>query len=75
VIEMDYKIVQIIPAPNNMFSVYKNPIEEFKCKVVCLALIEYDDGEREIVSMDITDGDAEISKVGQDSSFKCIEFN
>ena len=69
---MDYKIIQIIPAPSNMFSVYKDPIEEFKCKVVCLALIQYTDGETEVIPLDISDGDAIISELS--SGLKCIEF-
>ena len=71
---MEYKIVQIIPAPGNMNSVYKHNFEteEFRCKVVCLALIEYDDGEREIVPMDMTEGDGLIDKIGD--GFKCMEY-
>lgn len=68
---MDYKIVQIIPAISNMYALYKNQIDgdemtEIKNKIVCLALIEYDDGEREVIPMDITDGDGEIGRVGED---------
>jgi len=69
---MDYKIMQIIPAPGTMYSVYKDKNEVFKNKIMCLALIEYDDGEREIVPMDITEGDGLISKIGND--IKCIEY-
>ena len=70
---MDYKIVQIIPAPNNMCAVYKDETEEFECKIVCLALIEYPDGEREIVPMDIAEGDGIINRTS--NGFKCIKFS
>lgn len=70
---MDYKIVQIIPAPDNIYGVYKDETEEFECKIVCLALIEYPDGEREVVPMDITEGDGLIDRVG--NGFKGIKFH
>lgn len=67
---MDYKIVQIIAAPDNIYSVYKDRDEEFKCKIVCLALIEYENGEREIVPMDMTD-DGLINKVSDNLKYIC----
>ena len=70
---MDYKILQIMPAPDNMHTVYEDKGDKFKNKVVCLALIEYDDGEREVVPMDITTGDGLIGRIGSD--FKVIEFS
>ena len=70
---MDYKIVQIISAPDNMHAVYSGHEDEIKNKVVCFALIEYDDGEREVVPMDITEGDGLIDKIGSD--LKGIEFS
>jgi len=71
---MDYKIVQIIPAPSNMYALYEaKTIDQIKNKVVCLALIEYDDGEREVIPMDITSGDGLIDKIGDD--LKSIEFS
>lgn len=63
----DYKIIQIISAPQGMKSKYKCADEDIICSVVCLALVEYEDGEREILAMDITDGDGLISEVGIDS--------
>lgn len=70
---MDYKIVQIIPAPNNMCAIYRDETEIIKNKIVCLALIQYKDGETEVVLMDMTDGDGEISKIGPDLKF--IEYS
>ena len=72
---MDYKIIHIIPAPKNMFSVYRDicEIEDIKNKIVCLALLEYDDGEREIVPYDISDGDGIIDRLA--SNLQCIEFS
>ena len=70
---MDYRIVQIIPAPNNMRAIYKDETEIIKNKIVCLALIQYKDGETEVVLMDMTDGDGEISKIGPDLKF--IEYS
>jgi hypothetical protein len=71
---MNYKILQIMPAPSNMYSVYEEIEEDIKCPIVCLALVEYEDGGREIISMDTCDG--LIDKAGSNIvNFKSIEFN
>lgn len=66
---MEYKIIQILNAPNDMYSVYEDKQEELKCKIICLALIEYNDGEREVVPMDVS-SDGTISVIAD--NFKCI---
>ena len=48
---MDEKIIQIIPAPANLMYSYDG--EEAK-HVVCLALVEFKDGDREIRAMGLT---------------------
>ena len=48
---MDEKIIQIIPAPANLMYSYDG--EEAK-DVVCLALVEFKDGDREIRAMGLT---------------------
>lgn len=67
---MEYKIIQIIPAPKNMYSVYQDLTEEIKCKIICLALVEYKDGGREVVPMDITD-DGVISILSDGLKYVC----
>lgn len=70
---MEYKIIQIMSAPNNMSAVYMDQGEIIKNKIVCLALIQYEDGETEVILMDVTNGDGEVSKIGPNLKF--IEFN
>ncbi|WP_461207837.1 hypothetical protein [Clostridium sp. DL1XJH146] len=70
---MDYKVIQIISAPGEMYSIYNDSEEEIKCKIVCLGLIEYGNGEREVVPMDMSQGDGIISKIGE--GLKYIEIN
>ena len=48
---MEEKIIQIIPAPANLMYSYNG--EEAK-HVVCLALVETEDGDREIRAMGLT---------------------
>ena len=48
---MDEKIIQIIPAPANLMYSYDG--EEAK-HVVCLALVEFKDGYREIRAIGLT---------------------
>jgi hypothetical protein len=54
------KIKQIIPAPEKMRLIFEDCESETNYKyypVVCLALIEYENGDTEIIPMDISDGD------------------
>ena len=59
---MDYKIMQIIQAPSNMYVTYKNDDNKTKHKIACMALIQYNNLETEVALMDINDGGI-ISKV------------
>ncbi|MCD7770405.1 MAG: hypothetical protein LUH36_09885 [Oscillospiraceae bacterium] len=51
------KIIQIIPAPAGMETKYTCQRETTYCPVVCLALVEREDGSRyiELVDMDVGD--------------------
>jgi len=49
----NYKIIQIIPTGRELYSKYEDEGEEFTTPIVCFALIEYEDGEREVVPMNI----------------------
>lgn len=49
----DYKIIQIIPTGRELYSKYEDEGEEFTIPIVCFALIEYENGEREVVPMDM----------------------
>ena len=67
------KIVQIIPAPNNLYARYKETDgEQFLDKVVCLALIEDEDGYRYVAPMIVMD--ESITDVGGISNFQDIVF-
>jgi len=68
---MNYKIIQIIQAPNNMYVTYKNDDNKTNYKIACMALIQYDNLETEVVLMDIKDGGI-INKV-QDK-LQCINY-
>ncbi|GMG96833.1 hypothetical protein [Tepidimicrobium xylanilyticum] len=57
---MDYKIIQIIPVNKEMYAVYKNDVERL---IVGLALIEYKNGSRYVVPLDITDRDGIIKPI------------
>jgi len=63
----DYKIIQIIPSVPGMKSKYKDNEDFFTCNIVCFALVEYADGQRMVMPMDITEGDGCVSIVNTDS--------
>lgn len=77
---MDYKIIQIIPVNKEMYAVYKNDVERL---IVGLALIEYKNGSRYVVPLDITDRDGIIKpikgfiklKIMSQMSYKCLVIN
>ncbi len=56
---MDDKIIQIMPAPDNLYAVYDDDGEELKTKIVCLALTN--DGD--VFMMD-SDDDGIIREIG-----------
>ena len=62
---MEEKIIQIIPAPANLMYGYDG--EEAK-HVVCLALVEAEDGDREIRAMGLTNFEI-IEDVGSAAVF------
>lgn len=66
----DYKIIQIIPVNKEMYAGFKNGA---KTLIVGLALIEYNDGFREVVPLDMTDGDGAIRII--DEIFKVSYSN
>ncbi|MBU3107159.1 hypothetical protein [Clostridium gasigenes] len=51
----DYKIIQIVPNNKELYSKYKDDGGGFTTPIVCFALVEDNDGNREVVPMDITD--------------------
>lgn len=77
---MNETILQIIPAPSDMWVEEKEDGIVYKSRVVCLALIEGEEeltGEkyRYVAPMDITPGDGDIDIVdGTSRDFKQIVF-
>ena len=61
------KIIQIIPAPENLFAVYEDEEGEFETKVVCLGLTNIGN----VILMDI-DYVGDVGEVG--SNIKRIKF-
>jgi len=65
---MTDKIIQIMPAPKNLFAIYKNDNQEIESPIICLALTS--DGN--VLSMDMgTDG--WIDDAASPSNFLRIE--
>ena len=64
------KILQIIPAPADMLAWYRceQTGADFCLRVVCLALMEDQSGERHVRPMDICQGDGSISPVSTETS-------
>lgn len=57
----DKKIIQIINTSRKMNALYDNEDgTTFESPIVCLALVELEDGERYVELMSITDGDGHI---------------
>ena len=53
----NYKIIQIIPNNQSLISQYKDESSEsMELPIVCFALVEYEDGEREVKAMDMDHG-------------------
>lgn len=50
---MDYKIIQVIPNTKELMASYKDEKGIHYSNIVCFALVEYEDGEREVKPMDI----------------------
>lgn len=62
---MSYKIIQIIPASKDIRMVYKQKDNELEYdKVICLALVEYEDGQRAVYPMQYIN-----------DNFECIELD
>lgn len=53
------KIIQIIPAPKDLRTMYDDDSKLFKSRVVCLALVE-EDGERTVEAMDLSDNEIDL---------------
>lgn len=71
---MDYKIIQIIPAPGNMYSTYgQDDGTLVECSVVSLALCEEDDGYRFVTALDCFE-DGEINDPNRCNNFVGIIF-
>jgi len=68
------KIIQIMPAPFNMQIVYDCDGKDHIRSVVCLALAENDDGERDIFILDVR-SDGVIDCATAASNFKEIRYN
>ena len=55
-----YKIISIIPA-DGWYAIYKQEDGSLlRVRVICLALIEYKDGERDVQALDYSDGCASL---------------
>lgn len=66
---MDKKIIQIINTNRKMNALYNGGDgTTFETPIVCLALVELEDGERYVEMMDITEGDGLIDFSGMDQS-------
>ena len=62
----DYKIIQIIPNTKEIYSEYISEENgDFTLPIVCFALVEYDDGSRKVIPMDI-DVDGTVGPKGRD---------
>ncbi|MBU5625685.1 hypothetical protein KQI82_01885 [Oscillibacter sp. MSJ-2] len=61
---MDEKILQIIPAPDDMWIRVDGYGGIFHTRVIGLALVEHADGYRDVQLMDITTGDGCIDLSG-----------
>lgn len=70
---MGAKILQIIPVSGNLKiqAHYKDEGEEFNCPVVCMALIQYIDGSREVVCLDI-DNSGVVDVAGTDILYSWV---
>lgn len=67
---MNKKIKQIIPAPEGLYANYEGDKEDIvKLPIVCLALVEDEDGSTRVEAMDITTGDAQIDFVDINDGF------
>ena len=70
------KILQIIPAPEGLFArsgAYGKIEESFLSPVMCLALVEDDDGSRYVGAVDFADCDWQL--VQDDSAFRDFEWH
>lgn len=72
---MNDKILQIIPAPADMWATFKGnkPGEFFRERVACLALIESEDGCTKTAAM-VHDGLAGFEPAWTDIDFAGIEY-
>lgn len=63
----DYKIIQIIPNNKELYAKLKNIDGSFfTSPIVCFALTEDSDGDREVIPMIISNGDGEIHEIPRD---------
>lgn len=68
------KIIQIIPAPADMLLRYREDDgEKSRWRPLCLALVEYEDGDTEIKLVDI-DADGYIDFAEDASNFDGIDW-
>ncbi|MFZ3132688.1 MAG: hypothetical protein WA125_16705 [Desulfosporosinus sp.] len=69
---MKGKIIQIIPAPSNLFAVYNMGLnfEEEEAKIICLALTN----EGEILEMVMDDDIGYIEEARAAECFKCFKW-
>lgn len=66
---MNNKIIQILNTNKNMAAQYDSGDgTTFESPIICLALVELEDGERYVELMSITDGDGDIDFSGMDES-------
>ncbi|OLS02899.1 hypothetical protein [Tissierella creatinophila] len=70
---MKYRIIQIIPNNKDIYSCYQeNNGGITSLEIICFALIEWEDGEREVKPMDITT-DGVIGFLDESVNFLNIE--
>ncbi len=75
---MNEKILQIIPAPADMWAVFEGIDADdngyrYRERVACLALIEWQDGTREAAAM-VCDEAGYLNTAGGFEDFSTIEF-
>ena len=72
-VSMEARIIQIIPVSGNIRieARYEDDDGDFTCPVVCMALIEYRDGSREVVCLDV-DNAGEVDIAISDISYSWV---
>lgn len=72
----EFKIIQIIPVSRKMNAIYKDikTGKKLTCPIVCAALVELEDGSREVKLMDVNDGDGVVGFFHRMGNFEKINY-